>query len=129
MDKAEKAIIAAWLLSKNADVQATADFVIALSQGIELGEKDAIQMHKSMLARIDHEDVPGEYGEFIRVVKASGNLIAASEKLQRAVDGFKKAQEILEAEPKNDLAAKILVHQALKAISEGLGKETFEGKS
>jgi hypothetical protein len=126
MDKADKAIIAAWLLSKDADVQAASDFVIALDQGVRLGEEDAIQMHKSVLARIEHEDVPGEYGDFIRVIKASGNLMAASERLEKAVNGFRKAQQILEAEPKNDLAAKILVHQALKAVSDGLERETFE---
>ncbi|MTH95214.1 hypothetical protein [Roseibium sp. RKSG952] len=120
MDKADKVIIMAWLLSKESDVQAASDFVIALDQGVRLGEDDAIQMHKSVLARIEHEDVPGEYGDFIRVIKASGNLMAASEKLEKAVNGFKKAQQILKAEPKNDLAAKILIHQAMKAVTEGL---------
>ena len=126
MEKTEKVIIATYLISKKADFEAAANFVHAIEQGIELGEEDAIQMRESLLRRIELEDIPGEYGAFIRIVKTTGDLVAATERLDRAVGGFQEANRLLRSNPQSELAAKIVVRQAIKAISDGLGRETFE---
>lgn len=128
MEKTEKVIIATYLISKKADFEAAANLVHAIEQGIELGEEDAIQMRESLLKRIEVEDIPGEYGEFIRIVKATGDLVMATERLERAVGGFQEANRLLKSNPQSELAAKIVVRQAVKAISEGLGRETFEDR-
>lgn len=125
MDAAEKVMIACLLLSEGGEDEAVREFIAAVESGMELGERDSLEMHRALMARMEGQLPAGPAGTVIRLMKAKREHDEVCRKFGMAASGLSKALSILQQPVSGDLAAKILVTRAMAAL--GAAKRGIAG--
>lgn len=118
MEAAEKVMIACLLLSEGGDDEDVRGFIAAIEEGLERGEKDAVEMRRKLIERMDGPLPQGAAGAIIRLMKAKIEHDAICRRFGVAAGGLAKALCILAQPASGDLAARILVQRAMTAIGD-----------
>lgn len=118
MEIAEKIMVACLLISEGADDETVSEFISVLSDGVEAGEEDAITLFNQLMERMEGDVQKGYFGDVIRLMKSKIKLDESYRKFGMAITGMEKVMKILDENPKNDFAAKIMVQRALDAIAQ-----------
>lgn len=117
MQTAHKIMIASLLFSEGAQVDDVNEFLDRLAKGLEKNEEDAILIFETFMRRVEGDLPDGPAGEVIRVMKAKVHLDDNCRRFGIAVSGMKKVLELLNSNPKSELAAKVILKQVTDVVA------------
>lgn len=118
MDSTEKVMVACLLLSEGGNDGEVREFIAALEEGIELGEKDSVDMHRALMERLAGSVPDGPAGAVIRLMKAKREHDESCRKFGMMTSGIAKALQLLEHPAGSGLAAKVLAARVMALLGE-----------